>query len=119
METHPSPRQLAQEYMRIFFESHDFDRLLEICAPDLQFDGPFFEGNTAREYVDSLRHGPPVDCGYDLLFEFYDATHAHLVYDFIKGQIRTPMSQTFEVDDGLIQKIKLIFDTEPFGHSAS
>lgn len=117
--SHPTPRRLAEEYLEIFFHTHRFERLFEICAPDLRFRGPFFSGDSVQEYVESLRHGPPLDCGYRLLYEFYDAQHAHLVYEFIKGSLTTIMSQTFEIAEDRITHIRLIFDTAPFGDSAS
>lgn len=90
------------------------DELEEIVAEDLRFRGPFFSFDSAKAYIDSLKKSPPEGFNYSLLKAYEDGSSACLVYEFTKPGVSTPMSQVFEVADGRIQKILLIFDTRPF-----
>ena len=105
---------LAQKYMQIFYVSHDFDKLANLFAENLQFDGPLFHFSSAKDYINNLKFDPPDNCNYKLLASFEDDRSAVLIYEFIKGDLRTPMSQFFEIKDSKISKILLIFDSRPF-----
>ncbi len=105
---------LAQQFMEIFYVTHEFDRLANLFADNLQFDGPLFQFKTARDYIQSLKSDPPIDCSYELLESFATDRSAVLIYEFIKDDLRTPMSQLFEMQDEKISRILLIFDPSSF-----
>lgn len=101
-------------YMEIFFSGRDLDRLYSIVADDLRFTGPLYHFASAREYVESLKADPPVDCHYELRHTFEHGPWVNLIYEFFKPTVRADMSQLFEVRDEKIIRILLIFDTGRF-----
>ena len=52
---------LVMHYMEIFYSGEDLDRLYEILAEDLIFEGPYYKFNSAKDYIDSLISSPPKD----------------------------------------------------------
>ncbi len=109
-----SPLELAHKYMEIFFSGGDIEELGHIFSKDFTFSGPFYEFDSAEAYLDSLRSDPPENFCYELIRSFENESSACLVYQFSKTGISTPMAQMFEVSNGKICKILLIFDTGPF-----
>ena len=105
---------LAQKFMQIFYVSHDFEALADLFTENLQFDGPLFQFKTAKDYIHSLQSDPPNNCTYELLASFETDRSAVLIYNFIKDDLKTPMSQLFEIKDDKISRILLIFDSSPF-----
>jgi hypothetical protein len=105
---------LALRYLEIFFSGQGFDELLEMFAESLQFEGPFYSFDSAQDYVDSLKSDPPIGCEYKLLNICEDAGFVTVIYEFKKDSIQTSMSQLFEIKNGKITKILLIFDTGKF-----
>ncbi len=110
-----TPLLLAHAYLNIFFHTHDMDELYELFAEDMVFEGPFFQSDTAEAYINRLKADPPVGCSYELHHAFESADAAMLVYTFRKGEIEAKMAQLFEVNEGRIKRIVLIFDTGDFG----
>jgi hypothetical protein len=102
---------IALRYMDIFFSGEDPDELHKILADNLVFEGPLHRFDSAQEYVQSLKMDPPVGCDYSLIRVFESTGSINLIYTFIRGKIKTPMSQLFEFEDGKIVRILLIFDT--------
>jgi hypothetical protein len=108
------PKDLAEIYMKSFFGFEPLEAMRPILAEDLVFEGPFLNSFTAKEYLDSLHANPPVDVHYIIEKAYQDENSACLVYQFIKPGVNTRMAQTFEIEDGKIHKIKLVFDTAAF-----
>ncbi len=106
--------ETALKYMDIFYSGGDFDGLAEIFSVDLQFEGPFFRFDSAADYINNLKSDPPVGCEYRLIRVFESTGSVNLIYEFIKGEFRTPMSQLFEFENDRITRILLIFDTAGF-----
>ncbi len=106
--------ETALKYMDIFYSGGDFDELAEIFSVDLEFEGPFSRFDSAADYINSLKSDPSVGCEYSLIRVFESTGSVNLIYEFIKVEIRTPMSQLFEFEDGRIVRILLIFDTSSF-----
>lgn len=104
----------ALRYMDLFYTENDLEQLSDLFAKDLMFEGPFYKVESAEDYLDSLRDAPPKDMTPKILKAFADDSSACLIYQFSKAGISTPMAQLFEVEDGKITKIVLIFDTGPF-----
>lgn len=105
---------LTLKYMDILYNGGDLDELAGILWKDLKFEGPFYRFDSAVDYINSLKSDPPVDFEYRLIRVFESAGSVNLIYEFIKGNICTPMSQLFEFESGKIYRILLIFDTAPF-----
>ena len=108
------PLRLANQYMEIFFGSGSIGSLAEILSEDCSFKGPFYEFDTAKAYLESLKSDPPVNVSYQIIDSFENEESACLVYQFYKPGISAVMSQTFKVTDGKISSILLIFDTAAF-----
>ncbi|MGD9385105.1 MAG: nuclear transport factor 2 family protein [Thioalkalispiraceae bacterium] len=108
------PLELANQYMEVIYGEKSPDLLKALLAKDCHFKGPWYEFNSAAEYIDSLKKDPPADFNYTLIDAFEGDNSACLVYQFKKKGISTPMTQVFEVMKGKISKILLIFDTAGF-----
>ncbi|MES9852024.1 MAG: hypothetical protein ABW170_09355 [Candidatus Thiodiazotropha sp. L084R] len=102
--------ELVKKYLDIFFKSHDFESLIEIFDEKLDFKGPLFESNNSREYIYSLINDPPGNCEYELVGEYDNGESVCLVYNFIKAEKATLMSQIFWSNGEKITKIRLVFD---------
>lgn len=105
--------ELALRYMEAFYAA-DLAGLRAILRDDLQFDGPFFRFNTAAAYLDSLAAAPPVEMSYEITRSYEDETSACLVYRLTKPGVETMLAQVFEVEEGKIRRIRLIFDSAAF-----
>ena len=57
-------------YMDIFFSGRDLDRLKDILREDCQFRGPFYQFDSAEEYITSLKADPPIDCSFKIVHSF-------------------------------------------------
>jgi len=88
--------------------------LNEILAEHLLFEGPLFKFNSAEEYINSLKKDPPEGMNYEIIKSFEDENSAFLIYNFQKGNVSTTMAQLFQVEDEMISKINLVFDTNAF-----
>ena len=108
------PLDLAESYMKSFFGQAPLEMMKPLLAEDLVFDGPFHKSSTAREYLDALRENPLENAGYNLEAAFENENSACLVYLFSKPGVETRMAQTFEIENGKICRIKLVFDTGAF-----
>lgn len=109
-----TPLDVALRYMEIFYSGQELERLDAIMADDLRFEGPFFRFDSAHDYISSLLSDPPVGCEYRLLYSFEEGPMVNLIYEFSKPNIHTTMSQLFEVQDGKITFVRLIFDSGAF-----
>ena len=109
-----SPVQVAEKYMACFYGDAPLESMEALLADDLIFRGPFYEFTSARDYLESLRTYPPNDAKYKLLNVYEKDNSVCFIYLFTKPDIETLMAQTFEVNDGKISKINLIFDTNAF-----
>lgn len=106
----------AHRFMDLFYSGSP-DAILELessLSPDSVFRGPFHEYGSAREYIDALLADPPVGMQYNIIGSVDADDAACLIYDFQKGAIKTTMAQYFELREGLIVKIILVFDTSAF-----
>ena len=108
------PLELAESYMKSFFGQAPLEMMSALFAVDLEFEGPFYQSSTAKQYMDRLREDPPVDVHYVMERAYEDQNSACLIYLFSKTGVETRMVQTFEIADDKIQKIRLLFDTNAF-----
>lgn len=106
---------LAKQFMDAFFGGHPCDDMEDLLSVDLDFEGPFFKCTTASDYLKSLNDNPPEDASYELIHQYEDKDTACVFYQFSKPGIDTLMAQYFEVKDGKISKIRLVFDASQFG----
>jgi hypothetical protein len=108
------PTNLALQYLASFFGDAPLEAMEPLLADDLVFEGPLYEFHSAKSYLDALKADPPENVSYQLLAQFENHNSACLIYRFIKPGIETPMAQTFDIANGKISKIRLIFDTKVF-----
>ena len=105
---------LAYKYMEVFYGGQSLETLRELLAEDMSFKGPFYEYQSAADYIESLLSDPPKDAKYKILSAFETDHAACLVYQFEKPGVSTTMCQKFEVRNGKIKEILLIFDSADF-----
>jgi hypothetical protein len=108
------PLELANRYVEVLFSGGDLEELIHLFAEDLKFSGPYYEFDSAADYVESLRSDPPAGFEYEMIRSFEDDSSACLVYRFSKPGVSTMMAQFFEIREGRIGRIVLIFDTGAF-----
>lgn len=110
----PRPKDIAERYMKSFFGEAPLEMMETLFADDLVFEGPFHKYSSAKEYLDSLKADPPKDVHYVLEKTFEDGDSVCFIYLFSKPGVETRMVQTFEVVDGKICRIELVFDGKAF-----
>ncbi|MFQ5598120.1 MAG: nuclear transport factor 2 family protein [Nitrospiria bacterium] len=108
------PLALAQQFMDIFFSEDNPEQLKPLLSGDFTFQGPFYTFDSPEDYIEALRSNPPQGMQYRIIRAYESESSACLIYRFIKPGVGTPMAQVFEVRDGRICKILLLFDTRPF-----
>lgn len=108
------PLQLALKYMEIFFSGENIEELSQLLTNDFSFSGPFYKFDSAEDYIESLQSDPPEGFEYEIIRSFESKSSACLFYQFTKRGVSTPMAQMFEVSNGKISKVLLIFDTAAF-----
>ena len=106
--------EIVRKYMDILFNNGNPDELEALLTPDLQFKGPFFQFESAIDYINSLKADPPLGFRYQTVKSYIDENSVCLIYEFTKSTIKTPMMQMFEFEKERISKILLVFDTAPF-----
>ena len=109
-----SPIQLAEQYMRCFYGKAPLDDMEPLLANDLVFRGPLFQFSSAKDYLQALKADPPAAASYQMIKIFEIEDSVCLIYLFSKPGIETLMAQTFEIANGKIARIDLIFDTAAF-----
>ena len=108
------PIDLAQEFLRIFYSGEGIERLSEILDDQLHFKGPLFESIGAKAYLDALISDPPTGMSYSIQSTYQNEDKVCIVYTFRKGDISIPMVQEFQVKNGKISRILLVFDSKDF-----
>ena len=101
---------LARRYLALFESGVELERLLDLLHPALRFEGPLASFHSARDYVAALQADPPRGCRVHPLHESGDAHRACLFYELESGGARFPVAQLFDVEDGRITRIRLVFD---------
>ena len=109
-----NPTELAQRYMDAFYGHEPLESMEKFLAENLIFEGPFQRTTGAKAYLESLKRNPPVNVSYETEEVFENENSVCFVYQFSKPGVKTRMMQTFEVCDGKISTIKLVFDTNSF-----
>lgn len=108
------PLGLALKYMDILFSGKNIDELSDLLADKLTFSGPFYQFETAQDYIESLKSEPPKQFQYKIIQSFETESSVCIIYQFQKPGISVPMAQLFEISQSKISKILLIFDSGAF-----
>jgi hypothetical protein len=108
------PLKLAMTYMEILFSGKNLERLRPILADDFLFCGPFYQFDSADAYIKSLQSDPPKKFEYKITGSFGGDSSVCLFFQFKKPGVSIPMAQMFEVKEGKISEILLVFDTDAF-----
>jgi hypothetical protein len=105
-----SKNELANRYMEIFYQTKDFDSLRSIFNDNLDFKGPLYRYDSAEAYITSLKESPPEDCQFEILEAYENRDSVCYFYNFIKGEKKILMAQTFWIAGDQIRKIRLVFN---------
>jgi hypothetical protein len=97
--------------MACVFKTGDLEALRKIFSDDLKFSGPFYNFDSADDYVNALRNNPPKNFKYKIIKSYFDNHSSCLIYEFLKLRVLTTM---FEIVDGKISHVLLIFDSRSF-----
>ena len=103
---------VVHRYMETFFRTGDYASLREIFSEDLKFRGSLYQFDSAEDYINSLIASPAVNCDFEILEEHTNTNSVCLIYNFKKDNIETLMAQTFLIEAGLIQSIRLVFNVQ-------
>ncbi|MFQ5470979.1 MAG: hypothetical protein ACE5EH_11855 [Gammaproteobacteria bacterium] len=107
-----SPLELANKYLEIFYSGTNLEDLKLILSPNFRFRGPLFKFDLSEDYINTLKQNPPDGLSYKIMHAYEEHSSACIVYEFIKDETSTPMAQVFEVSEGKITNILLLFDSE-------
>lgn len=105
------PLRLALKYMDIFYHEEDPELLRDLFSENLLFEGPLYQFSSAEDYIESLKQERPSGMDYRILKSYTDIESVCLIYEFTRQGISTVMAQTFDIRDGRISHIRLVFDT--------
>lgn len=114
-----TPLEIAYKYMACFYGQTSLDNMRALLADDMVFEGPFYRFDSGSDYFQSLQDDPPEGLSYEIINEFENVNCACLVYRFTRPGMETLMTQTFELKEGKIARMLLIFDTASFTASAA
>jgi ketosteroid isomerase-like protein len=94
----------------------DFDRVAELLAPDIRFEGP---GNTvtgAPPYLAVLRRIATIWVRSDVRKVFVDGSDVCVIYDFVTDSPAgaVPTVEWLHVDGGRVASVHLFFDRVSF-----
>lgn len=109
-----TPLALARRYMEVIFSGADVDALHPLLTDDFTFRGPLYRFDSAAQYIEAMASDPLKDASYRILREFGGEDAACLVYEFTKPGVTTVMAQLFEVRDGRVAAVLLLFDSAAF-----
>jgi len=93
--------------------SKQFDRLLTLLAPDMEFGGPNVRAtHSAQEYVTGLRRLTLILDHNEIKKILVQGDEACVIYDFVTSTPvgAVPSVEWFTLRDGRIQSSHLIFD---------
>lgn len=106
--------ELALKYMDIVFSDKDMGALRPLLSDRFTFKGTLNEYNNPESYIREMKKEPSNGFHYKILKTFETRSAACLVYEFTKAKICTTMTQVFEVSNGQIDRVMLIFDSAAF-----
>ena len=107
-------QEIALTFIERFCKG-DIDGIDPLLAPDMKFRGPFYEFNSAEEYLDSLRKDPPDRSGYIILSITENDDSLAVFYDYKKPEGVIRIAQLFKFEDLRISEMVLVFDGGSLG----
>lgn len=102
-------REIATEYLRRFCAG-DIAGLAYLLAHDVRFTGPFHTFYSSTDYLDSLRHDPPEQCGHKILSITENEDAVAVFYEYQKPDKPITIAQLFKIKNEKITETLLIFD---------
>ncbi|MEM9024851.1 MAG: nuclear transport factor 2 family protein [Bacteroidota bacterium] len=109
-----NPVERARLYLDVIFVSRAWERLRSVMTDDCSFKGPFFQFESADEYIDVMRSDPPDESEYELVETFQNESSVCVWYRFSKPDLTSMMAQRFVIRDQKIHHIDLVFDAVDF-----
>ncbi len=108
-----SNRELAIQNLDGFSEG-DLNKIKNVPSDGFEFNGPFYSGKTAADYIRTLESDPPDRSSYKIISIFERDDEVCIIYRFEKKGVSVDMAQLFKFDSGKISKSTLIFDSRLF-----
>lgn len=100
--------------MELVFSGGNAEALRPLLADNFSFRGPLYRYDSAEEYITAMASDPLKSASYRIIRSFKSDDAACLIYQFTKPGVSTPMTQLFEVSDGRIFRVRLMFDSAAF-----
>ena len=110
-------RELAIQYLDGFSEG-DLNKIKNVLSDGFEFNGPFYSGKTAADYIRTLESDPPDRSSYKIISIFECDDEVCIIYKFEKKGVAANMAQLFKIDSGKISKSILIFDSKQFAQQS-
>jgi hypothetical protein len=108
-----SNRELAIQYLDGFSEG-DINKIKNVLSDGFEFNGPFYSGKTAADYIKALASDPPDRSTYRILSIFERDDEMCIIYKFEKKGVAADIAQLFRFESDKISKSTLIFDSRQF-----
>jgi hypothetical protein len=106
-------QEVALEFIERFCAG-DINGIEHLLSADLRFRGPFYEFNSAEEYITSLLSNPPERCGFNILSITEGDDSLAVFYDYKKPEGVIRIAQLFKFKELLISEMLLVFDGRGF-----
>jgi hypothetical protein len=97
--------------MEIVYEQHRYTELQNMLHPKFKFEAPGVLHTTRDDYLEALRSNPPANEPYHIIKFYENPNSACLIYRYGKKAL---ICQTFEINEGKISQIKLIYNPAEF-----
>jgi hypothetical protein len=101
--------EVVLEFLKHFCNA-DIDSVAALLTADLRFSGPFYQFDSRRAYIESLKSNPPERCGYKVRSLTEGDNEVSVFYDYEKGTQSVTIAQLCRFKDQKISEIVLVFD---------
>jgi ketosteroid isomerase-like protein len=110
-----SPLEVVQQFYRAL-ERKDFDTFRDCLNEPFSFRGPFDTFNSISSYVQAIQRLSSIVKRVEVHKMFADGNDVCVLYDLVTGSpVETSfISEWFQVKDGKIVSIRVVFDPRPF-----
>jgi len=108
------PIELVEKYMECLYDTGDLTEMRKVLADNLHFKGTYSEHDTAEEYIEGFEGEDMSAFSYNMLYTFEKDNTVCFIYNLLKPSGPLEMAQVFEIEEGKIKNILLLFDGREF-----
>ena len=110
-----SPQQTAEAYFEAW-SNKDFDGARSLLHDDVSFLGPFDTFDNADDLIQAITGLGQLIKGLEMRRVFTNGQDVCIIYDLVpnKAVASVPIAEWYQVRDGKISAISIIFDTGAF-----